>query len=195
MMVWGRRLVLVIAAAWLVAFALFLRALPNVEASLPIAAGDGIVVPTGGYARVATGLDLLAESGGRLLITGVYPNTSLAAVLVESGREQPACCIDLDYEASNTAGNAAAAARWATQFGLKRVHLVTSWYHMPRSLLLFRRALPGITVIPRPVFPPDWSDRPWWQSFDGWRLAIVEFGKYVWVMLLPAFDWEGRSKW
>jgi len=183
----------VIAAAWLIGFVLFLRMLPEIEAPPPIAGGDGIVVPTGGYARVATGLALLTQSGGRLLITGVYPNTPLSAVLAETGQAAPECCVDLDYDAGNTAGNAAAAARWVSQHKLRQVHLVTSWYHMPRSMLLFRKALPGITVVPHPVFPPQWSERSWWLDLRAWRLVVVEFGKYVLALALPEFDREGRK--
>ena len=192
-MVWGRRLLVVIAAAWLIGFVLFLRMLPEMEPPPPIAGGDGIVVPTGGYARVATGLELLAQSGGRLLITGVYPNTPLSAVLAETGQNAPAYCVDLDYDAGNTAGNATAAARWVSLHDLQRVHLVTSWYHMPRSMLLFRKALPGITVVPHPVFPPQWPERSWWLDLGAWRLVVVEFGKYVWALALPEFDREGRK--
>jgi uncharacterized SAM-binding protein YcdF (DUF218 family) len=181
-----------VAAAGILCFAGFVQQLPNVtQDSGPLDAMDGIVVPTGGYARVATGLDLLHQGAGRLLITGVYPDTSLSAVLLETNRRRPACCVDLDYAAANTADNAVAAAKWEKQYNFQRIHLVTSWYHMPRSLLLFHRALPGITIVPHPVFPQHWADKPWWITWDGWRLVGIEFGKYVWAWILLTVDRNG----
>jgi uncharacterized SAM-binding protein YcdF (DUF218 family) len=181
------------AFAVLLSFANFTRQLPVAdEISAGMQAGDGIVVPTGGYARVATGLDLLKQGGARLLITGVYPGTPLSAVLAETSREVPACCVDLDYAANNTADNAIAAAAWEKLHHFPRIHLVTSWYHMPRSLLLFHRALPGITIVPHPVFPPQWVGKPWWSQWVGWRLVAIEFGKYSWEWVSLRINWSNR---
>jgi len=146
---------------------------------------DGIVVPTGGADRIATGLMLLAKGGGRLLITGINPDVSLQAVLARAGVPPPACCLDIDRGAADTLGNARAAAEWAGRHGLRRLYLVTSWYHMPRSRLLFARALPGITIVPYPVFPAEASGYRWWQDPEGWRVVLVEYAKYVWALLGP----------
>jgi uncharacterized SAM-binding protein YcdF (DUF218 family) len=191
---WMKRLLFGAMAAGLAGFVLFIRALPLPgETPPPVLAGDGIVVPTGGYARVATGLDLLAASDGHLLITGVRPSTPLSSVLAETERSAPGCCVELDYDAGNTAGNAVAAQQWVTQHGLQRIHLVTSWYHMPRSLLLFRRAMPGITVIPHPVFPAKWSRHDWWLDASAWRFVVIEYVKYIWAYVPFAENRKDRG--
>lgn len=174
-------------AALAVGFGLFVWALPSAtEPRLPVAAGDGIVVPTGGPERINTGLALQAEAGARLLITGVNPDVSLEAVLAKAGGQpRPDCCLELDRGAVNTVGNADAASEWTVRHGLRRIHLVTSWYHMPRSRLLFARALPGITVIPHPVFPSEAAGGHWWLEPGSWRVVAVEYGKYVWALLSP----------
>ena len=182
---WAGRLAAVGFAVLAAGFGLFVHALPAQMPSPAVAASDGIVVPTGGPERIATGLTLQAESGARLLITGINPDVSLDAVLTQAGQPPPDCCLDLDRSAANTAGNATAASQWAERYGIRRVHLVTSWYHMPRSRLLFARTLPGITVVPHPVFPSGQPAYRWWHSPSGWRLVLVEYGKYIWALFSP----------
>ena len=182
---WASRLAAVGLAAVLAGFGLFVQALPRQTPPPLVEADDGIIVPTGGPERIATGLTLLAEGGARLLITGINPDVSLAAVLRQAGQSRPACCLDLDRTAANTAGNAVAAGEWVERHGLRRVHLVTSWYHMPRSRLLFARALPGITIVPHPVFPSGQPAYRWWHDPGGWRVVLVEYGKYIWALFSP----------
>src|SRR5215472_4827481 len=77
---------------------------------------DGIVALTGGAARITDAVELLASGRGRrLLITGVAPttNTSELIRLVPDHERWFGCCIDLDYAARNTIGNAAETKRWA----------------------------------------------------------------------------------
>ncbi|MCA8928824.1 MAG: YdcF family protein [Alphaproteobacteria bacterium] len=170
----------------LAGLAAFVDRLPSPDdVPAPVHAGDGVVVPTGGAERIATGLDLLAEGAGRLLITGINPEVSLNAVLAQAGQARPSCCLDIDRGAANTVGNARAAALWVREHGIRRLHLVTSWYHMPRSRLLFARALPGITLLPHPVFPAQRPEGRWWRDPAGWRVVLVEYGKYVWALFSP----------
>ena len=62
--------------ALVIGFGFFLRLLPSEEVALKRNA-DGIVVLTGGTARVSDALELLAaHRGKRLLITGVNPGTT-----------------------------------------------------------------------------------------------------------------------
>src|SRR3546814_4570320 len=63
------------------------------------------------------------------------------------------CCVDLGFEAADTAGNALETAGWLNAHGYKSIRLVTANYHMPRSLVEFSRRLPGITIVPPPVLP------------------------------------------
>lgn len=68
------------------------------------------------------------------------------------------------------------------------LRLVTAWYHMPRSLLEFRRAMPDIEIIPHPVF----SEEAISQNSWGWRgtvpVLIGEYGKYLAAMFVPLVD-------
>ena len=102
-------------------FAGFVWLLPSEEVALDRNA-DGIVVLTGGTSRITDALELLAAGRGkRLLITGVNAGTTtgdIARQTVDYGRLLN-CCVDLDYSALNTLGNAVQARRWAIDHGFK----------------------------------------------------------------------------
>lgn len=142
---------------------------------------DGIVVLTGGSSRVADAMDLLAAGHGkRLLITGVHQTTTRRDIkqLVPQHAKLVNCCVDLDYSALNTLGNAAQARRWAKEKGFRSLIVVTSSYHMPRSMAELRRRLPNIELTPFPVA----SDRvrdPWWSSLPTTRLLMSEYLKFI----------------
>ena len=52
------------------------------------------------------------------------------------------CCVDLGYEALDTVGNADETRTWARSNGYTRLIVVTSRYHMPRSLAELALAMP-----------------------------------------------------
>lgn len=144
---------------------------------------DAIVVLTGGAGRVSEGLSLLAAGSGRkLFVSGVYRGVDVQALLKLAQRAPGdlECCIALGYAADSTRGNAAETVEWVTREGFKSIRLVTASYHMPRSLLEFRHALPSeITVIPHPVFPAGFYAENWWRWRGSARLAISEYNKYI----------------
>lgn len=115
---------------------------------------DGIVVLTGGEERVAAAIDLLMhDHGARLLISGVNPSTTRdqLARLYPKAVAQFRCCIDLDWNAVDTISNAEETAAWARRRGFKSLIVVTSGYHMPRSIIELKRELPEARLIPYPV--------------------------------------------
>jgi uncharacterized SAM-binding protein YcdF (DUF218 family) len=116
---------------------------------------DAIVVLTGGSLRVHSGLDLLREGKGRkLFVSGVNQQVDLDELLRISGNGSDesvawaSCCVVLGHEADNTFGNAQETARWMRRQGFHSLRLVTAWYHMPRSLLEFERAMPDVEIVP-----------------------------------------------
>src|SRR3546814_1991195 len=119
---------------------------------------DAIIVLTGGSERLPTGLDLLSrDRADKLFVSGVYAGVEVAELLRLS-RQSPqelACCIVLGYAANDTRGNAVETAAWVHAEGYKSLRLVTSNYHMARSLLEFRRLMPEIEIVPHPVRPGD----------------------------------------
>ncbi len=166
---------------WLVGLLWFAKDLP-VSVAAPARATDAIVVLTGGSRRVHQGLELLAQRRAKkLFISGVYRGVDVRELLSVS-QQSPAdldCCIALGYEADSTRGNARETADWMREQGLGSLRLVTAAYHMPRSLLEFRRAMPKIEIVPHPVFPEHVKQRDWWRWPGSASLIISEYNKYL----------------
>jgi uncharacterized SAM-binding protein YcdF (DUF218 family) len=177
-----------IFSLWFAGFIWF--AIPPPVESRP-APTDAIVVLTGGSLRLRSGLELLREGkGGKLFVSGVNPQVDLDDVLrVSRTRDWALCCIVLGHDAENTLGNAHETAQWIRQQGFRSLRLVTSWYHMPRSLLEFDRAMPGIEIVPHPVFPEQVEQGRWWTQRGTAALLVGEYLKYLAALSRPAVEW------
>jgi uncharacterized SAM-binding protein YcdF (DUF218 family) len=163
---------------------------PSVESDA--APTDAIVVLTGGSLRLQTGLALLSEGkGSKLFVSGVNPQVDLDDVLRISGKAQDwrLCCVVLGHDADNTLGNAHETAQWIRQQGFQSLRLVTAWYHMPRSLLEFDRAMPGIEIVAHPVFPEPVNQEHWWMRRDAAALLASEYVKYLATLFRPVVEW------
>ncbi len=137
---------------------------------------DAIIVLTGGKNRIESGLQIFSQKAARhLFVTGVNEQVTRDDILSRYKGTLPDCCITLGYKANSTAENAAETRDWIKGTGYKTVRLVTSNYHMPRALLEFRHALPGVTIIPNPVTQP--GIMPKHEYF--WRLLVIEYHKTI----------------
>lgn len=174
-------MVAVLACAWLAGLVWFVGQIPRDIGDLDRRT-DAIVVLTGGSLRLETGFELLSQNmADKLFVSGVekgVPFDDLLA-LSELTPQDMACCITLGYMADDTGSNAVESAAWIRANGIESIRLVTSSYHMPRSLLEFRRLLPQLEIVSHPVFPDrvmldDW----WWRPGTG-SLVIVEYNKYL----------------
>lgn len=169
------------AALTFAGFLNFMSLVPAGEQPTP-AASDGIVALTGGAERLSDALRLLASGRAkRLLISGVHPETTES----ELARAQPdylafaRCCVDLGRRALNTAGNAVETKRWANGHGFHSLIVVTSGYHMPRTLMELAREMPDVELVPYAVVTDRLRSEPWWRDFDTARLLAGEYVKYV----------------
>ena len=154
-------------------------------------ATDAIVVLTGGSDRLAVALDLLsADKGQKLFVSGVYHGVDVRQLLdlSQHSPEDLSCCVVLGYEADNTRGNAIETAAWMKEQGFTSLRLVTATYHMPRSLLEFRRHMPDIQIIAHPVFPEHFKRDNWWMWPGSSTLLITEYTKYLVALVRGLFD-------
>jgi uncharacterized SAM-binding protein YcdF (DUF218 family) len=187
-----RRLAIAAAALcglWVAGLIWFATA-PSVEERAE--ATDAIVVLTGGSLRLHSGIALLREGKGRMLfISGVNHQVDLDDLLRGSGgdssaaRDRASCCLVLGYQADDTLGNALETARWIRQQGFHSLRLVTAWYHMPRSLLEFNRAMPEIEIVAHPVFPEQVKYERWWARRGTAMLLVNEYAKYLATLVRP----------
>lgn len=170
-----------VAVAWALGFLWFAANLPDRVAD-PSTRTDAVVVLTGGSERLTTGVHLLQSgAAGKLFISGVHKDVDMVQIarVTNAAPEMVACCIALGHSANDTVGNAAETALWARAEGLASIRLVTGAYHMPRSLLEFRRALPGSVLVPHPVFPDAVKSDEWWRWRGTAVLLATEYSKYV----------------
>lgn len=143
---------------------------------------DGIVVLTGGEDRIAVAIGLLNQGiGKRLLITGVNPRTSAAAIGRQTGQRGDLfrCCIDIGRAANDTVGNAEETRDWVRARGFASLVVVTSSYHMPRALCEFARAMPGVTLNAYPVVSRHLRQHPLWRSPATLKLLASEYLKLL----------------
>ena len=174
---------ILLAGLWIAGFFFFLDKIPRDRAANATAAkADAIVVLTGGGGRLEMGLRLLNRGdAAKLFISGVDPGVDKTALL--QNRQIDAaivdCCIALGYSANDTFGNAAETARWMASDGFSSLYIVTANYHMPRSMVEFRAAMPQAELSPQVVHPNNVHLEDWWRWPGTIRLLAAEYTKYL----------------
>ncbi len=143
---------------------------------------DGIVVLTGGDNRLEAGAKLMSEGRAkRMLISGVNRKVTREEMehLLGLDKQLFNCCVDLGYEALDTVGNADETRTWANTNGYTRLIVVTSRYHMPRSLAELALVMPGVTLLPYAVTPKRFPETAWWLHVATTRVLLSEYLKYL----------------
>jgi len=182
-----RTLLTLLVLAFIGGFAVFAELTTRATAPTPAPHADGVVALTGGGgARIAAAMALLDQNiGARLFISGVNPSTTDEDVraLASGSDAKFDCCVDMGRAARTTLGNAHEVAGWARAHGYSSLIIVTSDFHMPRSMLELRRALGEVELIAYPVLRSDATGRPWWRDLGAARRLSVEYVKYL-IMLV-----------
>ena len=153
----------------------------------PQTPAEGIVALTGGTDRITTGIRLLEETNiNHLLISGVNKQVPPNEVV----RMVPAHLTDkitLGYLAETTAENALETANWIRQKNINSILLVTSFYHMPRSMFEILKHDPHLGIVPYPVFPKSFNNSvDWIKTRYAW-LLFIEYHKFIIVHLKHLF--------
>ena len=168
-------------ALYAAGFAVFLSEVSFYRKDAPDTRADGIVVLTGGVARVDEAVKLLnAKKGERLLISGVHPSASRAVLAKTFAVDEDRfnCCVDVDHEALDTVGNAIETADWVAEHGYRSLLVVTNDYHMPRSLLELHSALDDVKLIPHAVVASQHESDTAAEEASRYRVLLGEYVKY-----------------
>lgn len=157
----------------------------------PLNPADGIVVLTGGPLRLEAAAALLEmKQGKRLLITGVAPSTTKTELKrLAHGGPRFDCCADLGFSATSTHGNAKETAQWVRKNDYSSLIIVTTNYHMPRSLNEFSAAMPHVDFEPWPVATQGMDITRWWRNP---RTFLVLQGEYLKYLVSMARSLVGR---
>ena len=154
---------------------------------------DAIVVLTGGRGerRIEHGYELLQKGlANRMFVTGVDRRVTKPELLKLLGDPPPglAARIELGFRADDTKGNASETAAWFNSQNLKSMRLVTANYHMRRSKLLFRRAMPDAQIVAHPVAPKGLGVGDWWSQRQSAEVVARELPKYLATMFYIPID-------
>ena len=167
-------------SVWLIGFAIFCVYAFSLqsESNKP---KDAVVVLTGGSNRIGTAIDVFKKHHAKyMLISGVNKKVTkekLLNGLSETEQEK----ITLGYEAENTVGNAQEINNWIQDKDVSSILLITSFYHMPRSIFEIGRKNPALKIAPWPVFPTEFDQSvEWIKTRYAWQL-LLEYHKFIFV--------------
>lgn len=136
--------------------------------------GDYIAVLTGDRGRIALALNSVKSAKAKyVFISGVYEKTTISDILMN--KQSTGVYIILGKRARNTEENASEVCEWATNSNIHSLTLVTSDYHMIRSLVEIRCNNPSIDV--KPVVIPTQST---WKFM---RKCFNEFHKVLFIYM------------
>lgn len=150
---------------------------------------DAIVVLAGGKGRIEEGVRLYREGkGGSLLLIGVDPSVKKSDLYKDFNGVRSSEQVYLEKVSRNTLENAIFARELITKNNIRSMLLITSSYHMKRSLLIFRSILPkDIAIYPHPVVNKTPVDA-WWSHGGSLRLLFSEFYKYCLYRIIFLFS-------
>ena len=111
---------------------------------------EGIAVLTGGKGRINLGLELFNKSKNlRMIISGVDKKVSDKSIIPNDLKYKSNITIDKDSE--STYQNAKIIHKWTSKYKLQNITLITSYYHMPRSMMLMQSLMPTKNFYAYPV--------------------------------------------
>lgn len=150
---------------------------------------DAIVVLAGGKGRIEEGVRLYREGkGGHLLLIGVDPSVKKSDLYKDAPGVRSSEQVYLEKVSRNTLENAIFARELILKNNVRSMLLITSRYHMKRSLLIFRNILPkDIAIYPHPVTGKNSADT-WWSHGGSLRLLFSEFYKYCMYRVIFLFS-------
>jgi len=179
---------LFIISGWILGLYYFIEYIPEQSYSVEMET-DIIAVLTGGAMRLEEGLGAFANTKAKkILISGVGDGFTKKILLSKTNKNKYFKQIDpaniiLGNIASNTTENALETKLFMDLNHYKSLRLVTSDYHMPRSLLIFKRIMPEVIVVSHPVYSKGFQKAGMYLSFPSIKIAAIEYNKTLWFLL------------
>ena len=184
-------ILIILIAVWLAGFLVFADIINSYSAAKDEPT-EAIIALTGGRNRIAEAVRLLNQGKAeKLFISGVNKATDLKAIQerqdleITTDRE-----IALGTEATNTVENAIETKEWLEKNHIKSIRLVTSNYHIPRSIIEFKVHNPALKIIIHPVYSEK-VDKKWWKSWHTFSLIFLEYNKFLYVYIFSNLQLRG----
>ena len=192
-------IVLALFALYAAGFVWFALSLPTGN-KYPDTKTDAIVALTGERFRITDSISELSRgNSAKLFISGIYEDAPINRVIDQTieklGKSQSVdglrAKIETEGKATSTLENAIETSRWIKANGIESVRLMTSFYHMPRSEMVFKKYMPTLVIVPHPLMLPGEGANPF-ESAHLFGLALSEYNKYIVTFLwdTAGFDFE-----
>jgi uncharacterized SAM-binding protein YcdF (DUF218 family) len=151
---------------------------------------DAVVVFSGDDGRIRAGVRLARESGAKYLLVSREQKKLVEGIVREEGGLPGVMLFIDDSFATSTDGNARYAAPLLKDLSVQDAALVTSWFHMPRSLFLLKLYLGTSSIRVYPYAYGVIPDQPWESP-----LLQVECFKFWGSILRVALHAVGVDDW
>ena len=155
----------------------------------PINLSSKVVILTGGTNRIKEGFEVIYKldkksiTNLKVLVSGTGKGFSKLSLqeklnpgfdlrLIE-------CCVELDSVSHNTYSNAIETSKWVSKNNIEEILLITSNYHIPRSILEFQNKMPNLKILYYPIIPKKHQINKWLKSFETFSLIFIEYCKYI----------------
>ena len=155
----------------------------------PINLSSNVVILTGGTNRIKEGFEVIYKLDKKsitnlnVLVSGTGKGFSKLSLqeklnpgfdlrLIE-------CCVELDSVSQNTYSNAIETSKWVSKNNIEEILLITSNYHIPRSILEFQNKMPNLKILYYPIIPKKHQINKWLKSFETFSLVSIEYCKYI----------------
>lgn len=168
-------------ACWMAGFLAFNYNINNYKIDMQTKT-DAIVALTGGKNRIAEAAQMMDKGlAKKMFISGVQKDTSLKEISrIQKVNMPPKGKIEMEDKSTNTVENAIETNEWIKKNNVKSIRLVTSNYHIPRSVEEFRALNPKLLIIIHPVYSENVSSQ-WWKNKGSFCLLASEYNKFLYV--------------
>ena len=117
----------------------------------PVSADVIVILGGGQHERPQRAAELfLQHAAPRIIISGAGDQEINRQILIRAG--VPAAAIEVESESTTTRENARFAIKLLRAEKVRKVILVTSWYHSRRALMTFNHFAPDLTFYSRPSY-------------------------------------------
>ena len=155
--------------------------------NLKINPNSAIIVLTGGKGRFEKGLSILKDGiSEKLFVSGVFPGLDLKRKYISDEDESKLfdCCIYYGNEAINTNQNAGEVKKWVESNGINTIFLVSSYYHLPRSKIIFENKIPGVSILLIPSDDNFFESRELLTHLFNLKLIVTEYLKIIFITII-----------